>query len=181
MKDEYAILKEEILAELSTIQNCKNLVYTLVIALLAFSFEKNNSWMFLLPFAAIIPLYNLIIQKIDSTLRTGTYMLVFLEPYLDIKWETNLYKYDKKYKNDFSTKKINIDSFVILSAICVILSIINLNFKQIEQPEVWGCIIFQLILVFYCIWSFYTRRIDYALRKEKYIKEWEQIKSLHED
>lgn len=181
MKDEYNILKEEILVELSTIQNCKNLVYTLVIALLAFSFEKNNAWMFLLPFVAIIPLYNLIIEKIDSTLRTGTYMLVFLEPYLDIKWETNLYKYDKKYKNDFSTKKINIDSFVILSVVCIVLSIINLNFKQIQKPEVWGCIIFQFVLVIYCIWIFFTRRIDYTLRKEKYIKEWEQIKNPHED
>ncbi len=84
-------------------------------------------------------------------------------------------------KKDFSTKKINIDSFVILSVICIILSIINLNFKQIEKPEVWGCIIAQLILVFYCIWIFSTKRIDYTLRKEKYIREWEQIKSLHED
>ncbi len=37
MKDEYTILKEEILAESSTIQNCKSLVYTLVIALLSYS------------------------------------------------------------------------------------------------------------------------------------------------
>ena len=181
MKDEYIILKEEILAELSVIQNCKNLVYTLVIALLAFSFEKNNSWMFLLPFVAIIPLYNLIIQKIDSTIRTGTYMLVFLEPYIDIKWETKLYEYDKKYRRDFSVKKINIDSFVILSGVCIIMSVINLDLQQIGKFDVWGCIITQLFLSLYSIWVFCSKRVDYVSRKEKYIEEWKQIKNSEEN
>jgi len=70
MYDEYKMLKEEIMLELSIIQNCKTLLYTLVITFLTFSFEKNNSWMFLLPFIAIIPLYNLMTQTGIAEIKT---------------------------------------------------------------------------------------------------------------
>jgi hypothetical protein len=176
MKDEYLMLRQEILTSMRVVKDYRNWLYTIVIAVIAFVFERENSWLFLLPFIAIIPLYNLAMHQVDSVLRIGAYVYVFLEPSLDIKWETNLYEYDKIYK----TQKTLIDPYVVLSLICLILSIVNLNFENIKNPEVWSCIIVQTFLMLYCIWLFSKRHVDYVTTKEKYIEKWNYIKQQND-
>lgn len=99
------MLREEVLQGMETVKNYRIVLYTTVTAMFAFAFDKENSWLFLVPFTAIIPLYSLSMHQIDSYLRIGTYILVFLEPTSNIKWETNLYNYDKLYNNQYSKKK----------------------------------------------------------------------------
>lgn len=176
-KDEYVILRDEILLAMETVKNYRIMVYTIVIAILAFAFDKENPWLFLLPFIAIIPLYFLAMHQIDSTMRIGAYIYVFLEPEIDIKWETNLYQYDILHKNQESTKKSSIDPYVIMSICCLVLSFINLDFSNIHKWDMLSCFFAQVALALYSFWCFKSKHLDYLETKEKYIEEWKSIKN----
>lgn len=102
---EYEALREEILYSMQVVKNYRSLLYTIVVAILAFAFDRDESILFLLPFAAIIPLYLLAMHQLDSTIRTGAYICVFLEDGTECQWETRLYMYDKLHRNEYSTKK----------------------------------------------------------------------------
>ena len=74
---EYEVLREEILSSIQTVKNYRSLLYTIVIAALAYAFDKDVVILFLVPFCAIIPLYLLAMHQIDSTMRIGAYIYVF--------------------------------------------------------------------------------------------------------
>lgn len=103
---EYEALREEILYSMQVVKNYRSLLYSIVVAALAFAFDKGVSILFLLPFFGIIPIYLLAMHQIDSTLRIGAYIYVFIEPETECQWETRLYKYDQLHKNQYSTKKV---------------------------------------------------------------------------
>ena len=91
---EYEALREEILSSMQIVKSYRSLLYTIVIAALAFAFDKDEAILFLVPFGAIIPIYLLAMHQIDSTMRLGAYIYVFIEPGSECQWETRLYKYD---------------------------------------------------------------------------------------
>lgn len=171
---EYEALREEILSSMQTVKNYRTLLYTIVIAALAFAFDKDIALLFLLPFCAIIPLYLLAMHQVDSTIRIGAYIYVFLEPNTDCQWETRLLKYDKLHRNQYSTKRTSIDAYWYVSICCLFLSIIKLNYDNIGF-EFCVTIIAQIIVLIDCIWIFVKKRPDYLKLKEKYIKEWKEI------
>lgn len=171
---EYEALREEILSSMQTVKNYRSLLYTIVIAVLAFAFDKGVAVLFLLPFSAIIPLYLLAMHQIDSTMRIGAYIYVFLEPDTECKWETRLLEYDKLHKNQYSTKKSSIDPYWCISLCCLLLSILYLDYRNIGV-EFCITIAVQVIILISCIYIFINKRPDYLVIKEKYIKEWQEI------
>lgn len=64
---EYEVLREEILCSTQVVKNYRSLLYSIVVAALAFAFDKNEAILFLVPFIAIIPIYLLAMHQIDST------------------------------------------------------------------------------------------------------------------
>lgn len=119
-KIEYESLREEIMKSMQIVKEYRSIMYTIVVATLAFAFNKGIAILFLVPFSAIIPIYLLSMHQIDSVLRLGAYIYVFLEPETECKWETRLYEYDVMHKNQYSTKKISIDSYWCVSFCCLI-------------------------------------------------------------
>ena len=100
---EYEALREEILNSLQIVKNYRSLLYTIVFAALAFAFDKDEAIIFLIPFCAIIPIYLLAMHQVDSTMRIGAYIYVFLEPETECQWETRLLRYDNLHRNQEST------------------------------------------------------------------------------
>ena len=174
---EYEAIREEILLSTQTVKNYRTLLYTIVVAILAFGFDKDAAIIFLLPFCAIIPLYLLEMRQIDSMMRLGTYIYVFLEPGTDCKWETRLLEYDKLHKNQYSTKKSLINSYWSVSLCCIALSVLKLDYCN-RNFWFYFTIILQLIILIICSYLFLRKRIDYLAVKEKYIKEWEEIRKI---
>lgn len=172
------MLREEILKSSEMIKKYRLTMYTLTAALLAFAFDKNNAFLFLMPFVAIIPLYLLAMHLIDSMMRIGAYLYVFLEPQCDIKWETMLYRYDSMHRSEHSTRKSLISPYVVVSLCCIVLSFMNLDFSNLYSFELWSCLILQVALLVVCIYLFVAKHVDYISTKEKYISEWRAIKSL---
>lgn len=171
---EYEALKQEILYSVQVVKNYRSLLYSIVVAVLAFAFDKDDPILFLLPFFVIIPIYLHAMHQVDSMMRIGAYIYVFLEPETDCKWETRLYKYDQLHKNQYSTKKTSIDTYCCMSFVCLLLSIIKLDYANIDLMF-YVTIIGQLIAAITCAYFFIKKRPDYASRKEKYINEWLEI------
>lgn len=73
-------------------------------------------------------------------------------------------------------KKASTNSYIIMSLICIILSIVNLDFGDIGRWDVVLCIIVQVCLLAYCFWCFKTKKINYIRTKEEYIEQWKQVK-----
>lgn len=171
---EYEALREEILFSMQMVKNYRSLLYTIVIATLAYAFDKDVAILFLIPFCAIIPLYLLAMHQVDSTMRIGAYIYVFLEPGTDCKWETRLIEYDKLHRNQYSTKKTAIDPYWCVSFCCLILSVLKLNFYNIGI-DFYITIMAQIFILIVCIYIFLKKRPDYLRLKEKYIEEWKEI------
>lgn len=172
---EYQALREEIMFSMKTVKNYRTFMYTVVVATLAFAIDKEDPILCLIPFCIIIPLFLLAMHQIDSTLRIGAYIYVFLEPGTECQWETRIYKYDKKHRNEYSTKKSSIDPYWCVSLCCLILSIIYLDFIKIDIMF-FLTIMFQATVLITSIYVFITKRVDYEKTKEKYINEWKSIK-----
>ena len=51
---EYEMLREEILFSMQTVKNYRTLLYSIVIAVLAFAFDKDEAILFLLPFCVFL-------------------------------------------------------------------------------------------------------------------------------
>lgn len=177
---EYEALRAEILQSMQIVKNYRSLLYTIVVAALAFAFEKNEAILFLVPFFAIIPIYLLSLHQIDSTIRIGAYIYVFIEQETDINWETRLYNYDKLHINEYSTKKLSVDSYQCLSLCCIILSVLKLNYCCIDL-NLFFTIFVQIIISALCIYIFKNKKIDYLLVKEKYINEWKEIQRIENE
>jgi len=174
-KTEYDTLRAEILSALQAIRNYRTILYTIVIAALAFAFEKEEAILFLIPFCAIIPLYLLAMHQIDSVMRMGAYIYVFLEPGTECQWETRLYQYDRLHRNQYSTKKTSIDVYWAMSLCCLFLSIVKLDYCN-KGFDFYFTIILQIVIFITCTYMFIKKRPDYLSVKEHYIDEWEEIK-----
>lgn len=174
-KTEYVALREEILLSLQIVKNYRSLLYSAVAALLAFAFDKSDPVLFLLPFVVIIPLHLLSMHQIDSSLRTGAYIHVFLENEEEAHWETRLLQYDKLHQNQYDTKKVNIDPYWCLSLLCLIFSILHVDF---EKRNFYVLPILQLAILVVCVYFFIRKRPNYLKRKMYYINEWEKIREI---
>ena len=87
---EYESLRQEILDNINTIVQYNILLYTSVIAVLAFAFEKESPFLCLLPYVAIIPIYLLVEERRRTNDFIASYMIVFLEG-TDHNWETRFH------------------------------------------------------------------------------------------
>lgn len=78
-KDEYLMLREEIL-HLSTLQhNTINFFYIFVSAVLLFGIEQTNSLYILISYVVIIPAYLLVLSELKGIYKIGAYLYVFQE------------------------------------------------------------------------------------------------------
>lgn len=167
---EYEALREEILCATQVVKNYRSLLYTIVVAVLAFAFDKNEAILFLVPFIAIIPIYLLAMHQIDSTLRIGAYIYVFLEPGTECKWETRLYKYDQLHKNQYSTKKTSIEAYGYVSICCILLSVIKLDYTNIDLMFC-TTVVGQMLVSVICIYLFVKKK-TWLFKSKRKIHKW---------
>lgn len=172
---EYEALRNEIIYSMQIIKNYRSLLYTIVIAVLAIAFQSDHAVMFLVPFLVIIPIYLLEMHQVDSTARIGAYILVFIEPETECQWETRLLKYERTYKKDNRNKESLINPYWCISFGCVLLSFMkldyynrNINFYIILAEQIFAFVLW--------VFVFMKNNVNSLEAKEKYRKEWNEIK-----
>jgi len=125
--DEYALLKTEILQNIQTIDNARNILYMAVGAILTFAFMQSEPFealIFIVPYVVIIPMYLVTFENLYGLYRIGTYLMVFCEG-TDYFWETRLYKlFDViKPKKKLRYSFVLHTPFVLTGLICSVLSV----------------------------------------------------------
>lgn len=171
---EYTALRTEISAAEQTIINYRNLLYTITTAVLTFAVNKGDALLFLVPFAAIIPIYLMAMDQVKAMMRKVTYIYVFLEPDTECKWETRLYARDKLHQKRHISEKTSVDSYWGVSICCMALSVFFLT------SETFGfkfclTLCLQIIICVICVFLFFKKRPDYYNLKRKCIAEWRAI------
>ena len=174
--EEYKIIRAEIL-------NCVNLHNTLatftvtaVTALLAFALAYQQPYLFLMPFAVIIPMQGRIFHYRQNILKLSAYDIVFLEPLFEkIRWETR----HKEYSDITNQYKYN----HFRNFDCFFLSVISYATYLIAYlPPIWE-ITWQVVLIagFPLIFVFYVGQIAVRTNRvlttrKQFIAMWQEVK-----
>ena len=85
-KDEYLMLREEILHLDSITNNTINFFYAFIAAYIAFALTQEDTIFILLSFIGIIPPYLIVLNKMNALCKIGAYLYVFHEGG-SFKWE----------------------------------------------------------------------------------------------
>ena len=172
-KEEYLMLREEILQLNTIINSTINFFYVFVSAVLLFAINQTDSLYVLLTYLIIFPAYAIALSKAIGTYRIGGYLYVFCEG-SDFNWERRNKKlYDFP---EFRTFKIisafNLP-FLFVSSFVTIIFLMKTDWGSINT--LWECSKIVLAITFYIVQIALIikyRRIGI----EEYIKLWERIK-----
>lgn len=102
-KDEYLMLREEILNNSNMENNTINFFYATAAAILAFSIDKSDSLYILISYVVIIPAYLIVRSKRRSICKIGAYLKVFHEGN-EFNWETRSCELYKGSEKSYSSK-----------------------------------------------------------------------------
>ena len=95
-KEEYLMLREEILQLNTIINSTINFFYVFVSAVLLFAINQTDSLYVLLTYLIIFPAYAIALSKAIGTYRIGGYLYVFCEG-SDFNWERSVNTSDSTY------------------------------------------------------------------------------------
>ena len=98
--EEYKIIREELTDKLKTQERLTQLCYTIVLAIWTAAFTIKSEWVLLFALLIIIPISVRILKSRMDSAFLAAYMIVCLEPNLDIQWEINNAKYCNKHFRD---------------------------------------------------------------------------------
>lgn len=181
---EYIELKEEVIALIQIQNNYIIAMYTITVSILAFAIERNNEWLFLLPYIILFSFQRIIMAKNDNMVRIAAYIVVFLEEgygweslyksivhYTTIKNNTS--KPFSKLKNIVSGRISSLQLGLLSSTGCITVNIVNnklysmpihdIKFFDII-PSLMGIILF-VLLVSWC-----KNALNSMNRREVYIE-----------
>ena len=102
--EEYKMLRGEIDENIKSFQNIPTFAITAVVALITVAANTKNAYIAMFGFVIILPLVLKEYNLYKTNLRISAYLICFVEPYIDIKWESrNIYR----MKKESSTKTKN--------------------------------------------------------------------------
>lgn len=173
------MLREEIMFNINKLHWYVSIVSTVAVALLTFILQNpNNIALITLFLVAMIVIEGRIYSITKSNFRISTYMEVFLEPEISIKWETYSY-YNTENVCSRSLKEKSIIPFVSgINTACFLIGMV---------PYVFNCIVihdnisfFNILLSFFnasiMILLFLMSLISDRKRRDGYIKHWKKVK-----
>lgn len=169
-KEEYIMLREEILHLDTIANNTINFFYAFISAYIAFALMQNDTIFILLSFMGIIPPYLIVLNKMDALCRIGAYLNFFHEGE-NFNWERRYMSYRKKYESS----KLRIISwnipFVVISIVITILFLYRTDWKCFTFANIIKSAICIVLLLWVICKAFKNRNIN----PQEYIKRWEEI------
>lgn len=169
-KDEYLMLRKEILHLDSITNNTINFFYAFISAYIAFAMKQEDTIFVLLSFIGIIPPYLIVINKMDALCRIAAYLNVFQEGG-NFNWERRYIRYKEKYESS----KFRIISwhtpFILTSLAVTILFFYKTNWQNISIIDTIKCLICLTLLLWILCKACKNRNISPI----KYIKRWEKV------
>lgn len=184
MDEEYKMLREEIMFNIDKLHWYISVVYTAVIALLAYIIENpDNALLLLLVFVVLVCANSRIRSVTKSNIRISSYMQVILEPDLENRnWETlSHYKINNYDSHTLFSSRGNkfIDFISRTSAVCFLIGIFVFVLNCItiyENLTTINILCGALDLVLLIILGYFTYTNGSYIYRDECVKHWETVK-----
>lgn len=149
-KDEYLMLREEMLHLESIINNTINFFYVFIASFLAFALTKNDTIFLLVSYIITIPAYLIVLSKMEGMCRIGAYLCVFHEG-KEFNWETRNMKYKENRGRKTFTYLISSNfPFVFVNVAVFVLYLYRTPWDYFYNIyEI--CKFFLAVIMFFCI------------------------------
>lgn len=175
---EYDELRDEIKQKIELHNSLITFMITTVVAVLAFALDNDNSLLYLLPFAIIIPISMRITYYRSAMVKLSAYIIVYIENEIEgLYWETRNTKLINDDVNNFYNR-FTISHYyegIILSVVCYVL-----YFKDYIKDKTinFQTILFLFIPLVFVIWEgIITKRIiTFNDEKNDWIEKWIKFK-----
>lgn len=174
-KEEYLMLRDEILKMNEIENNIINIFYTASSAIMSFSIMQEDNISILIVYMVIIPSYLMLMSKEEVIYKIATYLYVFYESdNNDIQWEHCNREFGiRKNKNILNDISLNFP-FIFVNVLVFILFLLKTK---------WNCILetYVLMKVIISVLLFLSTTILIILKGKvkilKYEKIWKDIKN----
>lgn len=170
LKDEYLMLREEILHLDNIANNTINFFYAFISAYIAFSLTQNDTIFILLSFMGIIPPYLIVLNKMNALCKIGAYLYVFHEG-KDFKWERRHMRYKDKYESSAFRLISWHFPFIFVSFSVSGLLIYKTNWLSISVIDIIKIMICIILLLIVLIKAYKNKNIS----PKVYIGKWEEF------
>lgn len=176
---EYEDLRGEIKQKIELHNSLATFMITTVVAILAFALKSDNSLLYLLPFAIIIPISMRITYFRTALVKISAYIIVYIEDKINgLNWETrNTHLTNINHNNLYNNLTIShYYEGMVLSIVCYALYFFNYVKDNIIDFQSIILLIIPLLLV---LWEFViTKRImSFDQERDEWIRKWKDFKN----
>lgn len=173
-KDEYLMLREEILHLDTMTNNTINFFYVFIATYMIFALNQDDTIFILISYIVIIPAYLIVISKVQGMYKIGAYLKVFHEGG-NFNWESRRIMYTKNTKPNIFNYVSSINfPFIFVSVTVDILFLYNILCRcpllSYEIGKIILCIVLS-ILLFILIYK------NRSIKTEDFVYEWNEIKN----
>ncbi len=184
IKEEYKMLRDEIMHHKKRQNTFTVFSYTTAVTLWGVAIDTKSPWITIIPLVIMFVTSLRVFDSRQSIARISSYIQVFIEPNIDYKWESRLHKYreHKYFRENFIYFASKCDFILIaVSSSVLFWLLVYWNEKNIEPPMFWFTLAIQvivllteIILTLYCY--------DYERLIKTKSKKWHETeKSLIEE
>lgn len=162
--EEYKLLREEILFYMNKDTALLTCLFTAVTAILFFAFDSGIPEGCLLCFLIIIPIGSKFSYHQKQMAKISAYMNYYLEPYIEIKWETFISKVSS-CKNRPKTSRWLKFSECLMMSIASVFSYIYLAYdKQLWEQNIYVFVIEIVIIISLFVWTLFIIKNIYSIK-----------------
>ena len=177
--EEYKMLREEIQNCVERDNSLATFMVTAVSTILTFAITANLQvpFLFLISFCIIIPFTGRISHYKTNVARISAYLIVYLEPNMNIKYETRNAQV-KSQKSKFSRFLVAMRNYVgfLLGVLSYLIYLVEYQ-NKIGFTGMWDTILVILPISLLIIVFFLDKNIDNVPKqKNVWINNWEQLK-----
>ncbi|MCH5271591.1 MAG: hypothetical protein J1E83_12715 [Lachnospiraceae bacterium] len=167
-KEEYLMLREEILHMDSVINNTINFFYAFMASFLGFALTQSDNIFILVSYVIIIPAYLIVLNKLEGMGRIGAYLHVFQEGE-KFNWETRNMEFMKRCSSRISAPNL---PFLFVNFSVVVLLFLRTSWSSLSLYDIlkliFGVILFGSV-------SFLLVKNKFICTRDK-ISIWKEIK-----
>lgn len=181
-KDEYLMLRDEIL-HLSTLENnTLNFFYIFVSSIMAFSFTQEDTIFIGLSYLVIIPAHAIIVTQYQGIYKIGAYLFVFHEG-KDFNWERRSWKFYEQLSGESENWRSNLQSFnfpfIFASIFVTAVFMFRFNWEYFFVNTRDGLYETAKMILMICLFAITIWRvIKYRhLDNGNYLDSWEKVKA----
>lgn len=172
-KDEYLMLRNEILHHNTLENNTINFLYVFISAILVFSLNQEDSLYVLIAYVVIIPSYRIVWSKRKGICKIGAYLNVFLEG-KEFNWERRNCKMYDNAPNWISSKIQSFNfPFLFISTFVLIVFLTKIKWDNLEKTREFIRLLIGILLYGVQIIMILRHR---KISSEDFISIWKGIK-----